>query len=447
MIATKEPVNVQGVLRGKSSFGPEDIRLLEQAISQDQISDVRTQAEQLAEELEAGEKSKSKLIAAGVAFYLLGLPHTAEPLLHKAAASDGLAAFYDGMVLASIGQTDAAIKSFQAASKLGYDSVLCLLHEAGAYRMQQNFEQAKTLLKQASQAGATSKAGAEYCYQMGCVLADEGDTYGAVEYFERAVDMQPQHSRALFWLANENALRGNDDDAIKLYERSLSKPPLYMSALLNLGLLYEDNENYSAAAFCFRRVIDIDPTHARAHLYLRDIDAAHDMYYDEDSLKNQARMKQILEIPVSDFELSVRSRNCLQKMGIARLGDLTRVTEQDLLAGKNFGETSLQEIKEMMASKGLRLGQSLQGKERSRDLGFVHEQLNPQQQALLSRPVADLNLSVRARKCMSRLGISSLGELILRTPDELLESKNFGVTSLNEVRSKLNELGLKLRND
>ena len=41
----------------------------------------------------------------------------------------------------------------------------------------------------------------------------------------------------------------------------------------------------------------------------------------------------------------------------------------------------------------------------------------------------------------------SLGELISRTPDELLESKNFGVTSLNEVRSKLNDLGLRLRND
>jgi DNA-directed RNA polymerase subunit alpha len=77
----------------------------------------------------------------------------------------------------------------------------------------------------------------------------------------------------------------------------------------------------------------------------------------------------------------------------------------------------------------------------------VHEQLDPAQQALLGRTVSDLNLSVRARKCMTRLGIASLGELVLRTPDELLESKNFGVTSLNEVRGKLAELGLKLRND
>ena len=68
-------------------------------------------------------------------------------------------------------------------------------------------------------------------------------------------------------------------------------------------------------------------------------------------------MSQVLGIPVSDFELSVRSRNCLQKMGINTLGDLARCSEQDLLASKNFGETSLVEIREMLASKGLRLGQ------------------------------------------------------------------------------------------
>jgi DNA-directed RNA polymerase subunit alpha len=56
-------------------------------------------------------------------------------------------------------------------------------------------------------------------------------------------------------------------------------------------------------------------------------------------------------------------------------------------------------------------------------------------------------LSVRARKCMVRLGISTVGELLRRTGDELLECKNFGVTSLNEVREKLAVHSLKLRGD
>ena len=58
-----------------------------------------------------------------------------------------------------------------------------------------------------------------------------------------------------------------------------------------------------------------------------------------------------------------------------------------------------------------------------------------------------MNLSVRARKCMIRLAINTLGDLIRRTADDLLECKNFGVTSLNEVREKLTTIGLKLRGE
>lgn len=48
---------------------------------------------------------------------------------------------------------------------------------------------------------------------------------------------------------------------------------------------------------------------------------------------------------------------------------------------------------------------------------------------------------------MNRLGINMLNELVSRTADELLESKNFGMTSLSEVREKLGQLGLTLRGD
>ena len=73
--------------------------------------------------------------------------------------------------------------------------------------------------------------------------------------------------------------------------------------------------------------------------------------------------------------------------------------------------------------------------------------LSEQDQAVLNKPVSDLNLSVRARKCMNRLGIGALSELVQRSADELLEAKNFGMTSLNEVREKLRQLGLSLRGD
>jgi DNA-directed RNA polymerase subunit alpha len=438
----RENVNVAEIVLGTSPFGVEEIRKLQQALLNGQAAELRQAAGNLQTEILRGEPSKSQLLCAGVVLFILGDHSNAEPLLARL-TGEGLAEFYHGQVLESLGRHSDAAKSYENAAKHGFDAVNSLLHRAGAIRAAGNLGQAEDLLKQAASSGGGTRA--EYCYQMGCILADQGDTYGAVEYFERAVDMNSNHQKALFWLAGVNALRGNDDEAIRLYERALARPPLYKGALINLGLLYEDTENYGAAAFCFKRVLDIFPDDQRALLYLKDIESAHDMYYDEETLRNQARLKQILEIPVTDFELSVRSRNCLQKMGVRNLGDLTRLSEQDLMGGKNFGETSLREIKQMLETKGLSLGQFVM-KEKPRDYGY-QETLSPQQQALLNRPVADLNLSVRARKCMSRLGITTLGELILRNPDELLESKNFGVTSLNEVRAKLSDLGLRLRND
>jgi DNA-directed RNA polymerase subunit alpha len=210
--------------------------------------------------------------------------------------------------------------------------------------------------------------------------------------------------------------------------------------------MYEDQQRYERAQMCYQRILDVFPAHDRARLFFKDTVASRDMFYDEEAQKRQDRLAQVLNIPVTDFELSVRSRNCLQKMGVRTLGDLTRTSEQDLLTSKNFGETSLVEIRDMLNSKGLELGQ------------FAHERaepepaidtsnLSPDEAALLDRPIADLNLSVRARKCMVRLGLSSINELVRKTGDDLLECKNFGVTSLNEVRDKLTQIGLKLRGD
>jgi DNA-directed RNA polymerase subunit alpha len=133
-------------------------------------------------------------------------------------------------------------------------------------------------------------------------------------------------------------------------------------------------------------------------------------------------------------------------MGIMTLGDLTQTTEQELLSSKNFGETSLVEIREMLSSKGLELGQFASTKWQEEPV-YEPTSMSDDERALLDRPIAELNLSVRARKCMVRLGLTTIGELLRRTGDDLLECKNFGVTSLNEVREKLTTNGLKLRGD
>ncbi len=67
-----------------------------------------------------------------------------------------------------------------------------------------------------------------------------------------------------------------------------------------------------------------------------------------------------------------------------------------------------------------------------------------QLEAKLNMPVADLRLSVRAGNCLESEGIHAIRELVQRNEDQLLEIRNFGETTLTEVRDKLATLGLHL---
>jgi hypothetical protein len=62
---------------------------------------------------------------------------------------------------------------------------------------------------------------------------------------------------------------------------------------------------------------------------------------------------------VDELELSVRSANCLKNDNIIYIGDLVQKTEAEMLRTPNFGRKSLNEIKEVLASMGLRLGMDI----------------------------------------------------------------------------------------
>ena len=64
---------------------------------------------------------------------------------------------------------------------------------------------------------------------------------------------------------------------------------------------------------------------------------------------------------VDELELSVRSANCLKNDNIVYIGDLVQKTEAEMLRTPNFGRKSLNEIKEVLASMGLRLGMDIPG--------------------------------------------------------------------------------------
>ena len=62
----------------------------------------------------------------------------------------------------------------------------------------------------------------------------------------------------------------------------------------------------------------------------------------------------------------------------------------------------------------------------------------------LNQSLAELNLSVRATNCLEAEGITTVRDLVSRTEDQLLQVRNFGETTLNEVRNRLQAIGLRL---
>jgi DNA-directed RNA polymerase subunit alpha len=434
--------DLREIVLANSSFGPQEIAQLSKAIGEDPAA--FSLLRDAVGELEVREdRTPASAVRLGVCYYLMGRYRQAIETL-SSADGGALAHFYLGRSHFALGNYESAIQGYKAAKVAGYNGDDCSLAICETLRYDRKPAEALQVLDQLS--GAVEST-ADYLYQRGATIAALGNNpLEMIALYERAVETQPSHAGALFGLALENDRRGNDERALQLYQRASAAFPPHLGTLINLGLLYEDRNQFDKAQQCYLRILDVFPDHPRAKMFLRDAAASGDMYYDEEAERRNDRLSHVLSIPVSDFELSVRSRNCLQKMGVRTLGDLCRTTEQELLSSKNFGETSLVEIREMLTSKGLELGQFSFDKAPAEPV-YETGSVSPDEQQLLDRPIADLNLSVRARKCMVRLGLSTIGELLRKTGDDLLECKNFGVTSLNEVREKLTELGLKLRGE
>ena len=435
-------LELKDIVTSNASFGPIEIEIISRRISEDysRFSTLR----ELTSQLEHQEnRTPATSVRLGVCQYFLGRYESA---CHTFVNADGgaIAFYYQGKCHIALKRYARAIESFESARTAGYDQNLCRLSVAEAKRLHGNFSGAMEILD--NMFGPIEQT-ADYLFQRGATIAAIGNNrLEVVALYQRAIEINPTHAGALFGLAIENDRSGNDAVALDMYQRAANVFPANVGALLNLGILYEDRGDYLRAKRCYDRILESYPTHPRALLFRRDTMASMDESYDFDEHKKEEFIAQILKIPASQFELSVRSRNCLQKMGLVTLGDLTRISEQELLASKNFGETSLVEIKEMLANKGLSLGQFANQSaivEEPIDLGT----LGPDEQALLERPISELGLSVRARKCMTRLGLNTIGELVRKSGDDMLECKNFGVTSLNEVREKLTQLGLKLRGE
>ena len=382
-------------------------------------------------------------LATGIGLFILGRDEEAIEKLQK--GNDCIEKFmYLAFALRNLGRFEEAIKSLDSSAKQGADALAVAMEKAAVYRQARNFEAAEKEFKACANFKNVS---AEYHYQLGRLLEAQGQYEEAMENYKAALELSPEHNSAMFHLAYRCDLSGDEEAAIDYYKAIVSTSPAYVSALLNLAVLYEDKDDYDRASECVEKVLARHPNHKRALLFEKDIESSKTMVYDEDMEKKKTRKLQILETPISDFELSVRSRNCLKKMNINTLGDLLRTSEAELLAFKNFGETSLREIKVILDAKGLHLGMGAEDKPfmaiEPAESSIVEEPAADQ--GLLSKPIDDLQWSVRVKKALLKLNLRTIGELTRTTEAELLGCKNFGVTSLNEIKRVLANVGLSLR--
>jgi DNA-directed RNA polymerase subunit alpha len=146
-------------------------------------------------------------------------------------------------------------------------------------------------------------------------------------------------------------------------------------------------------------------------------------------------MTKILRTPVNEFELSVRSRNCLAKMNIFTLGDLISITEQEMLNYKNFGETSLKEVREMLTARNLRLGQLREHESRG---------MNRADQKVLADSVDKLELSEKAMGVLENLGVSRIGDIQQYSDIELYRVPQCCQSVVQELTTALAAIGVQI---
>jgi len=85
--------------------------------------------------------------------------------------------------------------------------------------------------------------------------------------------------------------------------------------------------------------------------------------------------------------------------------------------------------------------------EEAQNVEIMVEKEEDQKEKVMEKTIEELDLSVRSYNCLKRAGINTVQELSTKSEDDMMKVRNLGRKSLDEIKSKLDELGLSLRND
>lgn len=392
------------------------------------IRQIRRVAEQNAHDRAAmieaykAEAGKDKVRQAALAYALDFAGDVDEQL---AGSNDPLGKAILGLAYLSIDEYDDGVKLLKAAGSKLEDAKVELVR---AYLDAEDLDSAEVLVKDLAD-------GVDADFMRGRLEEALGNTERAISLFESALEQDTEHVDAAFKLGVLLDRIGDDDMAIEYYLVCSDANPPYLPGVINLGILYDERGESNAAIDCFRQVLAQNPANERARVLLRDSKATRTMYYDEKEERQREQQASIFKTPVNDFELSVRSRNCLAKMNIFTLGDLVSITETEMLNYKNFGETSLKEVQEMLDARGLRLGYLREDDERG---------MNKADQKTLAENIDRMELSSKTTQVLERLNIAKIGDLLGYNDVQLYRVPGSGQSVVQELSTALGAYGLSL---
>ena len=382
-------------------------------------------------------EAKENTLILGICLWIAGKQEEAIEILTEL-KSRKIACYFLGKCHQELKDYEKAIDYFERSKQADTKEFEILIDIAETQRMSGDLQGALKSIEKLSKA---YDGEASLHYQWANCLGDLGEYEDALAHYNRALEINPSHPDTLFRLAYDFDLSGDDEKALEYYEKCIKEAPLYTNAIINLGLLYDDNDDYEKAISCYEAVLQSYPNHETAKLYLKDARAGINMLYDDDKVKKEDIEIEVLNIPISDFELSVRSKNCLERMNIKTLADLTKVSELELLSYKNFGETSLTEITNILNQKGLRLGQAVDEMKHN-DIFIDDDTVGNTDN--LSTPISEMDISKHCKKVVEKMGIQTIGELVSKTEAELLDQKGFKQADIDEIKDQFYKLGLEL---
>ncbi|MFA5060514.1 MAG: tetratricopeptide repeat protein [Candidatus Omnitrophota bacterium] len=181
-----------------------------------------------------------------------------------------------GWIYLEIGQVSDAILAFErviAQDPLNEQSYMDVL---GAYFkvIKKGQNDARYKEAQAKVANAyiyliqkKSPAAASY-FNLGYIYGEQGDLKTAIDFYKKALEINPQYAKALYNLANAYTDMELYNEAVNLYRRAIKIDPKNSDVYLGLGVAYTALGNHQEAVSCYKKAIEVNPSNSNAYFNL-----------------------------------------------------------------------------------------------------------------------------------------------------------------------------------